>query len=47
MRPGAIALCGNTTVFAVDHTDYVEWVQSPANGFCSGSLSMLGAGEFS
>lgn len=47
MRLGAIALCGNAEVFPADHTDYLEWVRNPANGFCSGSLPMAGAGEFS
>ncbi len=47
MRTGALALCGNAAVFPADHGDYVEWVRDPVNGFCSSSLRMTGAGEFS
>jgi predicted O-methyltransferase YrrM len=47
MRQGAVALAGNAALFPADHADYLDWVRDPANGFCSGMLSMRMAGEFS
>jgi len=47
LRPAAIVLCDNTTQFAKEYEDYLEYLRNPENGFRSMVVPHAGGFELS
>jgi predicted O-methyltransferase YrrM len=47
LRPGAIVLCDNTEAYREDYSDYLAFIQAPANSFRTVTLPFSGGLEMS
>lgn len=47
LRPAAIVLCDNTTQFAKEYSNYLDYVRNPENGFRSMVVPHAGGPELS
>jgi predicted O-methyltransferase YrrM len=47
LRPGAIVLTDNVSLFRAEYAPYLAWVRDPANGFVSGVLALTEDAELS